>query len=283
MRRLIIAPVAAAVTAGLALAGGAGAVGTYGDRTGDSGAAPDITSATVTSDAAGQIELRIGVASMPPSPSEVLTIAWLNTDMNAYTGAPDSLGADYVMVVDESDDSYGFAAWNGTDWNWDTPYSTVGIRTDSTSVTISVNRSELGNTAGLNFWVRTRLGTEDPAAVDDAPDDGMWNYTLAAGGPEIRGVLVSSKPGFGPVAGKPFVVIPAGLRLPPSDTGISLLPGPESYSCTARLAGRAIAGYGTGRCSWRIPKTARGKRLVVSLTVAYQGSRSTTSLSYRVR
>jgi hypothetical protein len=282
MRRLLIILGLAATAAAMTLVGGAGAVGSYGDATGDSGAAPDVTRATVTSDAAGQIELRIE-AAMPPAPSTAATFALLDTDMNVATGAPDSLGAEYLFSVDESDNSYGFAAWNGTDWNWDTPYSTVRVNTDSSGVTISVNRSELGNTGAFNFWVRTRLGTDDPAALDDAPNDGTWNYTLTAGGPEIRGVLVSTKPALGPVAAKPFVVTPVGLRLPPSDTGVSILSHPDTYACTARLAGRLLAGYGQGRCSWRLPKTARAKRLVVSLTVTYQGARLTTTLPYRVR
>jgi hypothetical protein len=60
------------------------------------------------------------------------------------------------------------------------------------------------------------------------------------------------------------------------------MPQPDSYACTAKLAGRPIAGRGKGGCTWRLPKRSRGKTLVVSLTVVYEGATKTFSFPYRV-
>lgn len=190
-RRARLALTGAAVGAALALAPSGGAVGRYADPTGDSKGAPDVTGVTVTSDAAGNLLFQIGIVDLP-SPADVETLLILNTDANVATGAPDTGGADYIFVVDEADNSYGFARWNGADWDWETPYATVAIQTDRTSVSIAVNRSELGNTESLNFRVRTIAGEFETGQHDDAPESGSWNYTLATGGPDITGVIVST-------------------------------------------------------------------------------------------
>jgi hypothetical protein len=269
----------ALIAGALALAPSSGAVGRYTDETGDNAGAPDITGVSVQSDAAGQILFQINVVDLP-SPADVRTLLVLNTDMNLETGEPDTAGGDYYFVVDESDDSYWFARWNGTEWE-QAAYSTVRVSSNKTGVTISVNRSELGNTEAFTFWTRTRAGAVEANQVDDAPDDGSWQYSLAAGGPQIEGVLVTMKPGFGPRAGKAFTVTPAGLRLPEVVRGI-IAPHPDDYTCRARLAGKPLIGTGEHGCTWKLDRKSRGKRLVVQLTVTYQGTTATFSFPFRV-
>jgi hypothetical protein len=277
-RRFVPAGLLAALV--LVLAPSAGAVGTYTDATGDGNGAPDIQKVTVTNGVGGQILIDVTVDSLP-SPADVQTLVALNTDMSAGTGAPDSGGADYYFVVDESDSSYGFAHWNGANWEG-APYTTVGVRTSSNRVSISVNRSELGNTDGFYFWVRTRAG--DPAAnhSDDAPDDGAWNYSLQANGPDVQGFSVTTRPPAGPKGGKLFTIIASDLKLPPSGDPFQRPAKPESYSCQAKLAGKPLVGTGTGGCTWKLPKKARGKKLVVVVTVSYQGVKKSLPFTYRV-
>src|SRR3954468_1461037 len=168
----LTAPAAAA----LVLVAPAAGTGRYTDPTGDAGAAPDITGVSVSSDAAGQIEFTIAIADLP-APADVTTLLFLNTDLSAATGSPAHVGADYVFAVSESDSSYSFGRWTGSDWDFGTPFTTVGVSSGRRGVSISVNRSELGNTSGLNFWTRTVSGTGGPGAVDTAPEDGTWNYS----------------------------------------------------------------------------------------------------------
>jgi hypothetical protein len=269
----------ALIAGALALAPSGGAVGRYSDATGDNAGAPDITGVSVQSDAAGQIVFQISLVDLP-SPADVRTLLLLNTDMNLETGEPDTGGADHYFGIDESDNTYWFVRWNGTEWE-QTSYTTVRVNSNRTSATISVNRSELGNTEAFTFWVRTRAGAVEANQADDAPEEGSWQYSLAAGGPQIESVLVTTKPGFGPRAGKLFTVTPAGLRLPEVVRSL-IAPNPESYSCRARLAGKQLTGAGAQGCSWRLDRKSRGKRLVVELTVVYQGTTATFSLPYRV-
>jgi len=275
------AAAAAAAAVALAAVGSAGATGVYGDGAGVGKGAPDIAKVTVMSDAAGQILFTIGVDNLPQG-ADVRTFLFLNTDMNEDTGMPDSYGADYAFGVDEQDNSYGFARWTGSDWDLDTPYSSVRVRSTSTGISISVNRSELGNTSEFNFWTRTIAGDSSLNQIDDGPDDGTWNYSLAANGPNIVSVLVQPTP-VAPKAGARFSLTPIGLKLPPSGALDLLLPKPESYSCAATLKGRRIAGSGTGGCSWRIPKSSRGKKLTVTVTVVFEGVTKSVPFAYTVR
>lgn len=120
---------------------------------------------------------------------------------------------------------------------------------------ISVNRSELSNTSEFNFTEHT-LST-DTKATDDAPNDVMYNYSLEAGGPDIQGVLLSTTPNAGPKPGKPFVITPIGQKLPPDGAIVSVLPHPDSYSCSATIKGRAASGTGTGGCTLRSRRDPR--------------------------
>lgn len=271
----------AAAAAALVFAPAAASTGRYTDEEGDSRGAPDITGVTVASDAAGQIVFTVTVDDLPQA-GDIQTYLLLDTDLDSATGAPDAVGADYIFVLDQADSSYGFGRWTGTDWDPKTPYATVRIMTRRSGISISVNRSELGNTDGFNFWLRARLGSGAETDEDTAPDLGVWNYSLAAGGPDIRSVLVSTTPGAGPKAGRAFSVRPAGLKLPPAGEAPLILPQPDSYSCRALLAGRALRGSGAGRCTWKLTKSARGKRLAVALTVTYEGAAKTFDFAYRV-
>lgn len=279
---LALAVVAAALAV-VAAAGAARATGNYTDATGDGRGAPDILNVAIAGDpTGGQIVFRINVDDLP-SPSDALTALGIDSDMNAATGAPGLFGTDYVFVVDQSDNTYGFARWTGSDWDWDTPYATVSVFSARRGLTISVNRTELGNTSGFNFRARSVRASDPSRLYDDAPDEGFWNFSLKAGGPEIQGVLVETSPAAGPKAGKPFTVTPVGLKLPPSGAGVAAPPKPESYSCTAKLKGKALSGSGTGGCTYKVPKNGRKKQLVVVVTVNYQGSTTSVTYAYRVR
>jgi hypothetical protein len=271
-RTALLAPVAAAL---VLLVASAGAAGSYRDPTGDNNGAPDISNVAVTNDAAGTITFDIGIVNLP-SPADVQTYLFLDTDQNGATGAPGLAGAEYVFVVDESDESYNFYRWNGSEWADDIPYSTVRVSSGQTNVHIVVNKSELGGAGAFNFWVGTMAGE----AGDEAPDDGTWSYSLAAGHPEIRGVRLTTKPLL-PKAGLTFAVTPTGVRLAPAG-GVAIFPKPDHYSCRATLGGKAIVGTGVGRCTWKLPKTARGRMLAIIATVSYQGATKSIPFSYRV-
>jgi hypothetical protein len=252
----------------------AGTGSTYTDPAGDAAAAADITGVSIQSDqASGQILFRISGTNLATNPNQDVELL-IDSDANPVTGDVGSFGADYWFGVDDT--GYGFQHFDGSNWN-DTANSTVHITGGGSTLLFSVNKSELGNTSDIN--VRALTWDEVAKNGDDAPDLGTYNYSIDAGGPLITGVLVVTKPQFGPKAGKTFVLTPAGLKLPPDGGVVSVLPHPDSYSCNASLKGVHLAGAGIGGCSFRLGKKARGKSLAIVLTVNYEGA--TTTFPYR--
>jgi hypothetical protein len=249
----------------------------YADRATDSGSAPDITGVTVERDqTSGQIVFRISGTNLSTS-HDLVTMLSIDSDANPLTGDLTSFGSDYWFGVD--DDGYEFDHLNGNDWSA-TPYATVTISGGGSGVLISVNKGELGNTSAFNFSVGTYNGATRER--DRAPDDGMFSYSLADGGPPIGAVDLRTTPSAGPKAGRPFVLTPTGLALPPNGASNPSHPAPESYSCTAKLAGRALAGIGVGGCTFRPGMKTRGKALAVLVTVSYEGATKSFPFTWKV-
>ena len=269
--------IAAALVAALLLVPSASS-GTYTDPSGDSGAAGDITGVSVIGDkTSGQVVFKITGSNLATSALNPLFLT-IDSDANPLTGDLTDHGSDYWFGMDE--DGYGFAHWTGSDWV-DTSGLSVQIRGNTSELTISVNRSELGNSSTFNFYASTWsvLGS----TRDSAPNEGAFNYSFDTNGPRIDGVDVVTTPTAGPRAGKRFLVKPSALKLPPDGRAGTTPILPESYSCTAKLGARVLAGQSIGRCTFAIPKkNARGKRLTVRLTVSYQGATKAVPLTFKV-
>lgn len=278
-------PIAAALLAALVLVPSASS-GNYSDASGDAfGGSGDLTAVTVAGDkGSGQLVFRITGSNIASSEQNAVYLD-IDSDANPLTGSLRDSGAEYEFYVD--DNSYGFGHWDGSHW-LKAPNATVLVTGDTSSIMISVNRSELGNTADFNFvataFYMSPLGTNIvQIGLDTAPDDGAFNYSFDANGPQIDSVEVQTTPSTGPKAGKKFVIVPTALKLPPDGRAKPAPVLPESYSCSAKLGAKKLAGSGTGACSIAVPKKkARGKKLTVQLTVTYQGATKVVPLTFKV-
>jgi hypothetical protein len=272
-------PLALLIAATLILAPAASPAGSYTDPAGDNSSAGDITGLNVAGDkTSGQLTFRISGSNLSTS-DDVPTVLFIDSDANPLTGMVGANGADYVFFVGA--DSYEFVHWNGADLV-DTPSLSVHVFGGSSALVITVNKSEIGNPADVNFWATSLNLTTKQS--DEAPNDGAFNYSLDADGPLINSVDVQSKPSSGPKAGKPFAVTPTALHLPPDGRSAATPLLPESYTCTAKLGAKALKGSGTGGCTFRIPKKkARGKQLTVTVTVVYEGATKAFPFSFKVR
>jgi len=270
-------PIVAVLLAALVLVPGA-ASGSYADPAGDSGGAGDITSVTVLGDkGSGALLFKITGTNLATSEAN-LPFLTIDSDANPLTGDLTDNGSDYWFGMDDS--SYAFEHWDGSQWV-NSPDLSVRITGNTSGIMVSVNRSELGNAADFNFAAST-LNLSDRTS-DHGPNDGAYNYSLDVNGPQINSVDVQTTPSAGPRAGKRFVVVPAGLKLPPDGRAITTPVLPESYSCTAKLGAKQLAGSGRGGCTVTVPKKkARGKRLTVQLTVIYQGATKVVPLTFKV-
>jgi hypothetical protein len=269
--------IAAALTAALILVPTASS-GDYTDPSGDSATAGDIVSGTVAGDkASGQLLFRITGTNIASSEASPLFLD-IDSDANPLTGDITDNGSDYSFGIDNS--SYFFGHWDGSNWVA-TPDLSVQVSGGTSQILISVNRSELGNTSLFNFFAVT-FNTAD-RAFDSAPDQGAFNFSFDANGPQIISVDVKKTPAAGPRAGKRFVIVPAALKLPPDGQLTRPAIVPASYSCTAKLGARRLAS-GKGICSIAVPKkNSRGKRLTVLLTVNYEGATKVVPLTFKVK
>jgi hypothetical protein len=270
-------PIAAALVLGLVLVPAASS-GEYTDASGDATTAGDIVSVTVTGDkTSGQLLFRITGANIASSETSPLLL-YIDSDANPLTGDLIENGSDYLFFVDDT--SYLLAHWDGAHWV-ETPDLSVQVSGNASQILISVNRSEVGNPAVFNFFAFSVNSVN--VGFDSAPDKGAYNYSFDANGPQIISADVTKTPAA-PKAGKRFVIAPSGLKLPPDGQTPPPTILPQSYSCTAKLGAKKLAGSGTGRCAFAIPKkNAKGKRLTVLLTVNYQGATKVVPFTFKVK
>ena len=253
-RRMIFS--AAIVAAVLLTAGGAGAASTFTDATGDAIAgAADVAQVVVSNDAAGTITFTLTFANRTALSTDDFLAIPLDTDENAATGFQ---GFDYGIFVDAS----GARLLQGSSTTF-TPVTASTLTSANGGTVVTINRSDLNNTRAFHFGIDSGLNSNN-AADDLAPDTGVYTYDLG-----IAAQLDTLAARFSPArprAGHVFRLAATTVRL--QDGSIVKA---DSISCLATLAGKRLA----GRCSWRIPKNARGKRLVVYLTVTYNGEKAT--------
>jgi hypothetical protein len=242
-------------------ASGAGAASTFTDPQGDAVAgAADITQVVVSNDLDGNVTFAVTLADRPTFTSDDLLFIFLNTDKNTSTGVA---GVDYAIVVTSA--GAALVRASGTTF---APAPQTTLTLADNNKTIKINRSDLGDTTGFAGLVVTGLDSND--AADDAA--GPFAYDL-----ELKPVLDTLAAKFAPAKprhGKLFRLATANLRL---DDGAVVKA--DSITCVAKLNGKRLA----GRCSWRIPANAKGKRLAVTLTAHYQGVSATfTPWRFRV-
>lgn len=256
---------------------------TFQDSTGEAPDAPDITTVVVSNTDAGQISFRI---NGPGRLAEgMLVDVLIDADNNPATGTPE-IGLDYAIQLFRG--SADLFRWDGTNFTRrsnDPPQTTLTF----SELTIRINAAELGNTArfgfaaGVTTGIRTdSSGEPDFSQVkeDFAPDPGhgLWNYNVRIAPLRLLARSFSLTPRR-PLAGR---TLTARLVAARSDTGAVLTGG--RVVCTARVGGARIAGRGRfvgreARCAWRLPSSARGKRITGSIAVVFEGRRVSRSFA----
>jgi hypothetical protein len=293
----VVAVVAVAATAGAATKANSTA---FIDPTGDSGNAPDVTAVTVSNDDAGTITFQITIANRPAfGPQDVLIVA-MDTNGNLSDGAG---GLDYVIG---SNGSTALLASEATGSPVTANAPTLKASYTGGVVTISINRADLGNTAGLNFFIQG-FGAPGAPAAENAPDgNGIWNYQVVVAAAPPPPTTPPPPPTTAPpppppppltltalkvtaahaIAGKPFTV---SLLVRRNDTA-KLLTGGQVL-CAARLglaptplrvAKKSAPKAGVATCTWNVPVTAHGKTIRGTITVVYNSVKVVRPFSAKV-
>lgn len=258
---------------------GAFAERSFSDPAGDAGAAPDITAVQVSHDASVvSIALTTSAATLP---EEVSFWGYIDTDGNAATGFPArGVGAELFFLA--SAEGGLLARVVGTSVIFD---FNSGLSTSFTGgiFTVRLNRQTFGTVERFAFAMESEIedANGDTIGSDLAPD-GPPFYTYSFVPLVLTVDAVSAAPKT-PVAGKPLVL---SSRVTRSD-GQPFAAG--TVACKARVGAATVRTVpsvvgGLARCSLRVPKTARGKRLRGSITVASEDSaRVTRSFVLRIR
>jgi hypothetical protein len=261
---------------------------TYSDRIGDAvNGAPDISSIAVANDDQGFITVTVTLANHASDfqPNEGVLVV-MDTDGNSATG---SAGFDYVYAGIKDQTFLYF--WNGSSFAVASA-PTLQSSTAPGQISFRVNRSDLGNTTGLSFYVQT---SRDNGASfgDDAPDgSGVFTYRLVLPTTPTPPPTTTTRPPPPPR----FVVSPVGVPHPGKRFVVQarILLGTQSVSpsalgCAARVgvsAVRTTAVNGPApyrSCVIAIPVRSKGKSVTVTLLVQYKTSATTRRLTYRIR
>lgn len=189
----IVIPVAGATHFGQAANRATAAPVTFTDPEGDSGAAPDITQAGA--DYQPGYFLNITMVGGPAYFGDHMSLdIYLDTDQNPATG--DAAGADYVLHDSGGhNDKMTLGKWTGSAWDYATPQTTLHYNGWFTGGSPQIKPSELGNTKGFDFWIKT-ANADYQSDGDSAPDAGLphWSYTLP-GAPPSAGCVVPNVKG----------------------------------------------------------------------------------------
>jgi hypothetical protein len=263
---------------------------TFNDSVGEDSAAPDITSVAVSNDDAGLITFKIAISNRPAMTADMFVLLSLDTDQNPSTGDPAFDGADYAIELDPG--SVGLFQWNGSDYVNAASQSSVTFAYDATGATIRASAADLGKTKGLKFDVLAVSGLAVDASgnpdftnvhVDSAPDSGHGLFSY-----QVLTKLTLSVVAFSTVpkpakVGKSFV---AGLAANESDTSGPVQSG--AVACSATIGTKHITASahgisnGIAACSWKIPKTAKGKTIRGTIKLTVQGVSVSRSFAVKI-
>jgi hypothetical protein len=253
---------------------------TFNDSTGESSEAPDITTADVSNTNAGMITFKVNIPNRPTLTEDMLINIDVDSDNNAATGDPETLGAEYSIQLFQG--RIDLFRWDGTAFvrsATDPPQASL-VYSYAAGATIRISAAELGSTARFKFGAIAISGIKldqngDPdftgARADLAPDPGhgLWSYEVNTA--PLR-LLARRFTAGKPRAGALYTVRLAAAR---NDTGAVLESG--QVTCKASVAGKALRARTQrfvnkeARCTWLIPSTARGKAMRGSIGVSFEG------------
>ncbi len=238
------------------------------DPVGDSGGAPDLVGLIVSYTGPDADALTLAVAQQPstlPDGSDILI--GFDTDRDPATGGDG--GADYLLTLTPTPGGVDptFSRWESTQYVPFQPAEPVLSGSKDGAELIGLCLCDLKNPTDFGIFARS----EGNGATDLLPDSGTSEVAL----PVLAGIRYAVNQ---PVAGRRFQVLVRGVHLLANPQAVQT---PQSVTCSATLAGKRLAL--TGHCLWRIPVTAHGQKLMLSIAAGYAGTKATFTHTFTVR
>jgi hypothetical protein len=180
--RFPLAIAAAACLLLLAPLAGASNSSGYEDATADAPlASPDLGAVRVSNDDAGAIVFRVSIPYRPALADTDLVALFVDADGKTGTGcARGVFGAEYALDVLAN--RYVFGRCLRGNWDFTRRPSSFGGSFASSTLTLRVNRRDLGGTSRFGFRIGAAAATGRDPAYDFAPDVGTtgWSYHVIA-------------------------------------------------------------------------------------------------------
>jgi len=278
--------VAAALAATLALGSSASAgTGSFTDPAGDATGAPDITGVSISSDAAGTVQLSVtvpGLEAVDGAKNPEVDI-YFDTDKNSATGSTAGNEYDLYYWRTADDSGWDLDKWNGTSYQEAPASQTLGFSRSGDTLTWRFSTKTDIVTSGFNFYVISGIfdASQNMIGGDSAPDGGVWTF-------DARSAVIA--PAIGtplavpahPVHGKLFSI---SFPITRTDTGEQLEGGTLTVATTVggkALAKNASLASATAHVAVQIPAKLKGKTLVVKVTVTANGKTATRSVTYLI-
>jgi hypothetical protein len=266
---------------------------TFQDSSGEDAAGPDITSVTVANDDQANLTFTIAIPNRPTFTGDMLILLPIDSDANPASGSADFGGADYIIEFDGPLTGRSEAAlfrWDGTDFTATGVSQSTLIFSYANGATLKINASELGGVRRFGVSVIAVTGIVLGADgepdftnihIDDAPDRGIYTYDVKITPPTLALGNGGARP-LKPAVGKLYSQSVSVAR---SD-GAAVQGG--KVTCRALVAGAVLRPTGSslagtrGTCTFRIPKTAKGKMIRITVTVSAGGLTAARSFSARI-
>jgi hypothetical protein len=252
----------------------------FSDTTGDGGGAPDVTDVSVFNDAFNRVVFAAKIAGGKAMAADGEIAFVLDSDRNAGTGTN---GWDHLVLL-TGEKTWNVLAWDGAAWA-EAPVTTAKAYFFDDVVFFGIDRSELGNTAGFEFFVEsTQYAGDEALATDAAPDgDGAWSYSIVRKTFGLGASQVVAVTKGGARAGKAFVAGYVYGRLDSPEPAAG-----ARTACVATVGGKRVAAKVTSSaeaaaCRLTVPRKAKGKALKLTLTTTLNGKSVTKSYTTKVK
>jgi hypothetical protein len=277
MQRLFaLAALAAALVVVPAAAGDA----SFTDPPGDAGGAPDIVDVVVYNDAFTRVGFGVKIAGGKALGGEGGLLVLFDSDRNMATGRN---GWDYLVLL-TGDETWDVSSWDGTQWV-EAPAASAKAYFQEDVLLFGIDRAELGNTAGFDFFVTSLQFEGDQLVASDTAPDGedVWTYATVRKTFGLGSSQVVSTTKGGARAGKAFVAgyVFGRLDSPEPATG-------AKTTCVATVAGKRIAARVSSSaeaaaCRVTLPAASKGKVLKLTLTTTLRGKSVQKSYATKVK
>lgn len=270
---------------------------TFTDPVGDAKAAPDISTVTVSDDAAGMLTISVAASDLRA-----------NTRVNVRLNTDKADGHDYWLHYQRGAKNWlwNLSRWDGATWQRVPQSSTMSFNPGDASCSWTLSAADLGGTRGFRFQVDTELidpATKKILAHDVAPDSlPGWLYNLAAPVKTITTTTAqtttqpttTTAPAETPVIGAPTTVpakaladrrLTVSFPVKRSSDGAPLSGG--TMICNPTITGKLLHHTeqyksGVARVTLTIPRTAKGKLLRIAVTIKLGSESTTRTANFRV-